>query len=61
MSPADNLSNRNLVSGFSSAVLRSPGSQALLYADGMSFLQQSKQGTSQDFSSMSGMVLFMTF
>lgn len=41
MSPADNLSNKNLVSGFSSAVLRSPGSQALLYADGMSFLQQS--------------------
>jgi hypothetical protein len=37
MSPADNLSNRNLLNGFSGAVLRSPGSPALLYADGMSF------------------------
>jgi hypothetical protein len=37
MSPADNLSNRNLVSGFSSAVLRSPGYPALLYADDVLF------------------------
>lgn len=39
MSPADNLSNRNLVSGFSSAVLRNLGSLALLYMDGMSWQQ----------------------